>query len=86
MKYADTRCTYTEDATGYTYSGPCMVTGETYVVKVPRAGLFAYRQGAMIQNAFPEMSADDREFLLSGISPAGWKQMFADNPDDGWDD
>ena len=30
----------------------------------------------MIQDAFPEMDKEDREFLMSGITPAEWSNMF----------
>ena len=30
----------------------------------------------MIQEAFPEMSLEDREFLISGITPDVWSRMF----------
>ena len=78
MKYALAKCTYVEkfDPHVYVFTGPCVATGQTYSVTVPAAGLFAYNRGAMIQDAFPELSADDREFLLSGFSPAGWEQTF----------
>lgn len=29
-----------------------------------------------IQNAFPNLSADEREFLISGVSPDEWNEMF----------
>ncbi len=29
-----------------------------------------------IQDAFPELSADDREFLLTGITPEEWDRAF----------
>jgi len=29
-----------------------------------------------IQEAFPELSADDREMLISGTCPACWEKMF----------
>ena len=32
--------------------------------------------GAMVQNAIPNLSADDREFILSGITPEEWEQAF----------
>lgn len=76
MMYADNFCTYTEDQAGYTFTGPCAVTGKLYSVKVSKNGLYAYRQGAFIQDAFPELSSDNREFLISGCSPEGWEQMF----------
>lgn len=38
-----------------------------------------WKQGVMIQNAFSYMSADDREFLMTGITPDEWP---GDNEDD----
>jgi hypothetical protein len=40
-----------------------------------------WNNGAMIQDAFPEMSADDRERMISGTCGPCWNQLFAD-PDD----
>ena len=80
MRYADARCTYTESHESgqhvYIYTGSCVVTGKPFTVKVPAAGLFAYRNGAFIQDAFPTLSKDEREFLISGTSPEGWEQIF----------
>jgi hypothetical protein len=52
------------------------MTGEQVTVRVPAESLFKYRQGALMQNAFPEMSSDDREFLISGMSAKAWAQTF----------
>ena len=30
----------------------------------------------MVQVAFPNMNAEDREFLMTGITPAEWNEMF----------
>jgi len=30
----------------------------------------------MVQDAFPDMKAEDREFLMTGITPAKWNEMF----------
>ena len=32
----------------------------------------------LVQNQFPELSRDDREFLITGISPRGWVKMFGE--------
>jgi hypothetical protein len=32
--------------------------------------------GGQIQNVFPDLSADDREILLSGIGPEQWDRAF----------
>jgi len=71
MKYADRFCTYKEEAGNYIYTGTCIQTGKPYSVTIPGRALFAYRQGAMIQDAMPMLSTGDCEFLLSGYSPEG---------------
>lgn len=40
--------------------------------------LEAYRNGALIQNAFPDLSDDDREFFLTGITRNEWIEMFSE--------
>lgn len=81
MRYADRFCQYTESFENgehfYVFTGPCVVTGKPVTVKVPGAGLFAYRSGAHIQDAFPTLSTDDREFLLSGMSKEAWNETFS---------
>jgi hypothetical protein len=57
-------------------SGPCKFTGEEYSCLVPIDGLTKFIEGEHAQDALPSVSADDREFLISGISPTGWKQAF----------
>lgn len=80
--YASNHCECVENynsETGehtYTFKGKCKKTGKPYEVIVPAQGLFNYNQGMLIQNAFPDLSADDREFLMSGLSPEGWKLVF----------
>ena len=38
----------------------------------------AYRNGALIQNAFPDLDDVDREFFLTGITRNEWIEMFSD--------
>lgn len=33
-------------------------------------------RGNYIQNAFPYLSADEREFILTGITPEEWAEIF----------
>lgn len=35
----------------------------------------------LVQRAFPELSADDREFLMTGITPEEWEETFG-KPED----
>jgi hypothetical protein len=85
MRYADACCTVTEERIDglhvYTFTGPCIKTKKPYSVKVTGAQLHAYRQGKKIQDAMPTLSADDREFLISGLSPEGWALVFGDDED-----
>lgn len=36
----------------------------------------------LIQNAFPDLSDDDREFILTGVTPEEWDDMMGDEYDD----
>ena len=36
----------------------------------------AYEAGELLQNAFPNLSADDREFYKTGID--NWDELFAE--------
>lgn len=84
MQYADSRCKYVEvfEPHGYKFTGPCVVTGKEISVTVPGDGLYRYRQGAHMQDAFPNLSADDREFLISGMSAEAWDAAFSGEDDD----
>lgn len=31
-----------------------------------------------MQNIFPQLSADEREFLMTGCTPEEWSEMFGD--------
>jgi len=35
-----------------------------------------YWQGELIQNAMPNISAQEREFIRSGITPTEWDEIF----------
>lgn len=61
---------------------PCMVCGRTSTLRVPVEGIEAYRQGALIQNAFPMLTADEREMLMTGTHPDCWDSMFEDDEDE----
>lgn len=59
------------------FTGSCVFTGtpfttQFYPAKAITAGFRSYEDGALLQDAFPFMSVDDREFMKTGISPSGW--------------
>lgn len=37
-----------------------------------------YAAGALVQDAFPDLSAADREFIHTGITDEEWQALFAD--------
>ena len=57
---------------------PCQMCGKTSVVRLDEEKFNRWRQGEHIQNVWPEMSADNREVLISGTHPACWDRLFAD--------
>jgi len=76
--YADTYCKYKRDQNGdYIFTGKCVITGEIVSVTIPAKELYAYRQGGLIQTTMPTLSKGEREFLMSGISDAGWAKVFS---------
>ena len=38
----------------------------------------AWFRGALIQNAFPTLNTDEREFLLTGSTPEEWDAAFGE--------
>jgi hypothetical protein len=41
-------------------------------------GIAKWEAGALIQNAFPTLNPDEREFIKTGILPATWDSMFGE--------
>ena len=41
-----------------------------------------WQSGTLIQNAFPNLSADDREFLMTGATREEWDKAFEDVQDE----
>lgn len=57
----------------------CPWCGETSTVTVTRVGYEAWVTGTKIQDAFPELSASDRERLISGVCGPCWDEEFSDD-------
>jgi hypothetical protein len=38
----------------------------------------AYKNGMLIQDAFPNLTADEREFIMTGITAEEWNTVFAE--------
>ena len=63
-------------ASDYTVSTTCPICGEHEHVIVPLDGYLAWNKGALIQDALPTLSADEREQLMTGICPSCWDTSF----------
>jgi hypothetical protein len=53
-------------------------TGEvvTREIAVTEAALVSWKSGTLIQEAMPNVSADDREFIMTGLLPEQWAAIF----------
>lgn len=38
-----------------------------------------WQGGELIQNAMPDLTPDQREFLITGITPKEWKETFGES-------
>ena len=61
--------------------GPCFISGEEYSTKeFSEVGYISWvLKKGLIQNLLPELDGEDREFLITGISPKSWDKMFNDD-------
>ena len=56
------------------------LTGETHVrvMNITNEELKRWRNGELIQSVWPQLSADDREFLMTGTTAEEWKDAYGD--------
>lgn len=62
-----------------TVSRKSLFSGRTNTMTLPidHARFMAWRRGEyLIQDAFPDLSAEEREFLMSGATPEEWDAEF----------
>jgi hypothetical protein len=45
-------------------------------IDVTQAQLDNWKNGGLIQNVMPNLSADEREFLMTGVTPIEWEETF----------
>ena len=78
-RYLDRACRYTEVYDPehiYTFTGPCVITGEPYSVEVKGSELHQMREKDCILQ-LKSLDEDQREFLITGVTPAGWAKLNA---------
>ena len=64
----------------------CQFNGKTYTMDFPTMTASQYydarekwNKGALIQDAFFFLTADEREFIMTGTPPHVWDEMFAEH-------
>ena len=56
----------------------CPGCGSVTPLRVPREGFLRWQDGATTTEAFPALSPDDRERLISGLCPRCWSEWTTD--------
>lgn len=56
----------------------CPFCGHAHSVFVNEADYWDWQDGTLVQDAFPYLSADDRELLISGCCSQCWNKMFGE--------
>ena len=54
----------------------CPVCGASTVLEVPAEELAAYEAGALVQDAFPDLSITERETIITGMCRSCQKKFF----------
>ena len=61
-----------------TLRGFCLSCGKRWEFVVEKHAFDAWQAGMHVQNAFPSMTDDDRELLISGVCGECFDKMFAE--------
>lgn len=43
--------------------------------------IHSWHNGELIQEAMPNLTTDEREFIMTGITPDSWSKLFGDEED-----
>jgi hypothetical protein len=62
-----------------------MISGKIHTLDLPitEREALAYERGALIQDAFPNLSAAEREFIKTGITAEEWQATFGEDDEKG---
>lgn len=60
---------------------PCPLCGKQGEIVVPREDYERYKKGFYVQDAFPQLSAGDREQILTGYHSQCWDACFKEEED-----
>jgi|TARA_R110000851_G_scaffold88106_3_gene192537 hypothetical protein len=56
------------------------ITNETICmeIEITQDQYDAWKSGVLIQDAMPDLSADDREYIMTGMTPEDWDKLNSD--------
>lgn len=57
----------------------CGLTKEIHEFTIKVADFNKWESGELVQRAFPYLNTDQREMLMTGITPAEWDNLFPDD-------
>lgn len=55
----------------------------TFDLNVTSEQIFRWQSGELIQNAMPQLTPDEREFIKTGVTPDEWNEAFGTMDDEG---
>ena len=58
--------------------GEVTISKEVYSVTVPEGAYRLWKSGSLIQDIFPDLTTDQREFMITGFTPTEYAAMFGD--------
>ena len=61
-----------------------MISGNTNTMElnVTQEQLTAWESGVNIQVAMPQLNAEEREFVKTGMTPTEWEELFGEEEDE----
>lgn len=54
----------------------------TMELDITEAQVIEFESGVFVQDAFPNLNAGEREFILTGITPEEWAKVFPPEEED----
>lgn len=60
------------------YTNKCPFCGKVTILPLEDLAVAKFENGALVQDAFPELSATEREVILSGICPECQEKIFGE--------
>lgn len=70
---------YETDNSGWVTIEVADAVGESHYMDVKQIDLDAFEDGELIQSAFPYLTNEQRELIITGFTDEMWSDMFPDD-------